>query len=79
VPLPFASALSSSTFQPTNYGGGDPFAAPAPAHFGRVALSEFTGQNPNGTWQLWVLDDTPLDVGRFAAGWRLQITAEVDI
>jgi hypothetical protein len=79
VPLPFASQLSSGTFQPTNYGGGDSFPAPAPAHSGRVALSEFTGQNPNGTWQLWVLDDTPLDVGQFAAGWRLQITAEVDV
>ncbi len=79
VPLPFASQLSSGTFQPTNYGGGDPLPAPAPAHFGRVALSEFTGQNPNGIWQLWVLDDTPLDVGQLAAGWRLQIIAEVDV
>jgi len=79
VPLPFSSPLSSGTFQPTNYGGGDPFPAPAPALSGNVFLNTFNGQNPNGTWQLWVVDDAGVDVGQLAGGWRLQITAETDI
>ena len=36
------------------------------------------GQNPNGVWELWVLDDTDDDTGKITGGWSLEITAEVD-
>jgi subtilisin-like proprotein convertase family protein len=70
--------LSSGTFRPTDLGLiADTFAAPAPAPNGIVALSTFDGADPNGTWQLWVVDDRDDDVGDIAS-WALQITAEVD-
>jgi hypothetical protein len=52
--------------------------APAPAPNGNSFLSVFKGQNPNGVWELWVLDDTDDDTGKIAGGWSLEITAEVD-
>src|SRR5919112_1352494 len=36
-------------------------------------LSGFDGKDPNGTWKLYVLDDTPLEAGQFARGWSLEI------
>ena len=36
-------------------------------------LSGFDGKDPNGTWKLYVLDDTPLEAGQFAGGWSLEI------
>jgi subtilisin-like proprotein convertase family protein len=71
--------LSSGTFRPTDLGlVADTFAAPAPAPNGNVTLSTFDGVDPNGTWQLWVVDDRDDDVGDIAS-WALQITAEVDV
>ncbi len=37
-------------------------------------LSGFDGKGPNGTWKLYVIDDTPLEAGQFAGGWSLEIT-----
>ncbi|MDQ3705004.1 MAG: Ig-like domain-containing protein [Chloroflexota bacterium] len=37
-------------------------------------LSGFDGKDPNGTWKLYVIDDTPLEAGQFAGGWSLEIT-----
>ena len=80
--LPINGPLESGTYQPTNVEDGgsdhDVFPAPAPAPSGNTSLSVFKGQNPNGVWELWVLDDTDDDVGSFAGGWGLEITAEVD-
>src|SRR5829696_5095791 len=80
--FPINGPLASGTYQPTNVEDGgsdhDVFPAPAPAPSGNSALSVFSGQNPNGVWELWVLDDTDDDVGSFAGGWGLEITAEVD-
>jgi hypothetical protein len=81
APLPnFNFSLSSGSFQPANYRGNDQdvdtFPAPAPAATG-TPLRTFAGQNPNGTWQLFVRDDLLGDVGSLAS-WGLEITAEVD-
>jgi hypothetical protein len=82
VLLPVNGPLTSGTYQPTNLddGGsdGDIFPAPAPAPNGNSFLSVFKGQNPNGVWELWVLDDTDDDTGKISGGWSLEITAEVD-
>jgi len=51
------------------------FAAPAPAGPYSTLLSSFNGTNPNGTWSLYVDDDTAVDGGTIANGWSLTITA----
>jgi hypothetical protein len=81
APLPGID-LASGTFRPTDLSSAgqppDTFDAPAPAPDGSVALSTFDGANPNGTWQLWVMDDASGDTGDLR-GWALRITAEVDL
>jgi hypothetical protein len=82
LPSPVAPTndLISGAFRPTNHTYvADTFAAPAPALDGNVALSSFDGAEPNGTWQLWVMDNASGDFGDIGGGWALQITAEVDV
>jgi len=38
-------------------------------------LSAFDGKDPNGTWKLYVIDDTTLAAGTFAGGWSLELNA----
>jgi subtilisin-like proprotein convertase family protein len=76
APLPTA-ALTTGIFRPTNVTIGDPFPAPAPAPGTNSALSVFQGTNPNGTWSLFVVDDTGADLGSFSGGWTLSITAAI--
>lgn len=70
-PVPDSAQIVSGTFRPTNIGSGDPFAAPAPGAPHGVLLSDFNGVNPNGNWQLYVVDDAGGDLGSFAGGWSL--------
>lgn len=70
--------IGSGTFQPTNSGGPDAFPAPAPLATGDSSLAVFNGTDPNGTWKLYVVDDSPNDTGALAGGWALQIST-VDI
>jgi subtilisin-like proprotein convertase family protein len=79
TPLPDAGPPVSGTFQPANYGELiDTFPAPAPVPGGNSLLAVFNNGNPNGIWQLFVVDENPPDVGGLA-GWSLQITADVDV
>jgi subtilisin-like proprotein convertase family protein len=41
-----------------------------------LALSAFDASNPNGTWQLFVFDDSSGDTGTIAGGWTLTIQAK---
>jgi subtilisin-like proprotein convertase family protein len=78
--LPDNGPLQSGSYWPNNYEfEADPFAPPAPAPptSGSFALSTFNGSKPNGTWQLFIVDDTDRDVGELRGGWSLQITAKV--
>jgi subtilisin-like proprotein convertase family protein len=50
------------------------FPAPAPAAPYGTALAAFNGTNPNGTWNLWVIDDAGGDSGTIA-GWSLDVSA----
>jgi len=36
-------------------------------------LSSFDGIDPNGTWKLYVIDDTLFEGGEFAGGWSLEL------
>jgi hypothetical protein len=71
--------LINGTFKPTNLGTGDTFLPPAPTNPSAAsALSVFNGTNPNGTWNLYVVDDTNnASVGKFQGGWQLEIRARV--
>jgi subtilisin-like proprotein convertase family protein len=67
-------ACSSTTYRPANNGAGDPYHSPAPASGHTTTLSTFNGTNPNGTWNLYIVDDTHLDTGGLRT-WSLSITA----
>jgi Ca2+-binding RTX toxin-like protein len=38
-----------------------------------TSLSTFNGKNPNGTWNLWVVDDTQQAANDFTGGWCVDI------
>lgn len=77
VRLP-SGTVSGGTYHSTNTGDGDLFPSPAPAGPFAADLTTFQGLPPNGTWNLWVTDDTSGDSGSFSGGWclRLVTTAE---
>ena len=88
--LPVDSPLASGTFKPTNDSTvQDTFPAPAPAGpYGNPGpagagtgsfASQFNGTNPNGTWSLYILDDTPNSGGETTTigSWSLDINATV--
>jgi hypothetical protein len=52
------------------------FPAPAPAGPYAKSLSAFDGTDPNGTWKLFIIDDSPGSSGAVANNWALQITTE---
>lgn len=71
--LPDSAPLGSGSYRPADYELGDPFAAPAPDPSGAgSALSVFNDGNPNGTWQLFVVDDLAGGAGSLS-GWRLDV------
>lgn len=78
--LPGYDPLVSGVFQPTNYeftSAPDIFGPPAPTTPGsNAALSVFNGTNPNGIWTLYIReqDAVPVETGRLAGGWQLDIT-----
>ena len=76
--MPSAAQLTSGTYAPTNFdpvGDVDGFPAPAPmvGPYGS-SFNPFLGTNPNGTWNLYVLDDVAGNDGQIAGGWSLTIT-----
>ena len=72
--VPDTNQISSGTYRPTNYGATDSFSAPAPAGPFGASLNAFNGTSPNGSWNLFVVDDAAVDVGSIASGWALIIT-----
>jgi subtilisin-like proprotein convertase family protein len=75
-PVPCGGTLTSGTYKPTNcpgFIGSDTFPPPAPVPNPIAALSNFNGQNPNGVWSLYVVDDASLDTGSIS-GWSITIT-----
>jgi hypothetical protein len=75
--LPIDSMLVSGVFKPTRQFQALSFDFPEPAPAGTANapadLSLFNGTDPNGTWQLFVIDDSSPDSGTIASGWSLDI------
>jgi subtilisin-like proprotein convertase family protein len=83
-----SSGNGTGTYRPGNFGTvQDPFPAPAPAGpylspapgGTDTFASAFNGQNPNGVWSLYVVDDAATDTGQFAGGWDLTITTSQNV
>jgi subtilisin-like proprotein convertase family protein len=74
--IPNTQIIGGSTYQPTNYGTGDVFAGypgtpvdAATAGTGTFS-SQFGGDDANGTWSLYLVDDAGADIGT-ASGWSI--------
>jgi len=78
------SAFSSGSYKPTSNGSlnsiqtpYNPFYSPSgtyssPAPYGTGTFSSvFSGTDPNGTWNLYVYDDSASGAGSIAGGWNL--------
>ncbi len=78
APISPAAALASGTYHPTDNFAGETLPAPAPAGPYGTSLSVFNGLNPNGTWSLFVADDTVGDQGRIN-GWSLSIQSATPV
>ncbi len=71
--LPETGQIVSGVYLPTNYGSGDTFPPPAPPPPYGAAFNVFGGTNPNGVWNLYIVDDAAGDSGSVAGGWQLTI------
>jgi len=72
------SLLAGGRFKPLNSGDLvlDGFPAPAPTQNPGARLSGFDGKNPEGSWKLFIQDDTSFDSGLLGEGWSLRIRAK---
>ncbi len=70
--------LRRGIFRPVNYGDVDEFPEPAPAGPVRFNLESLLGAEPNGTWSLYVVDDTPGNDGAVAGGWSIELVTSSD-
>ncbi|MEI2765331.1 MAG: Ig-like domain repeat protein [Dermatophilaceae bacterium] len=74
------SITGAASFRPTDQSSAlaDSFPPPAPTPGTATTLAAaFTGTDPNGTWSVYVVDDSVGDDGAVAGGWSLSITDEV--
>lgn len=67
--LPFVTG----SYRPANGDTTDQFPAPAPASPYTYTLSAFNGDSPNGTWSLYIIDDTNLNGGSISGGWTISL------
>ena len=63
--------FTTGSYRPANSGTTDLFPAPAPAAPYTYTLSAFNGDAPNGTWELYIIDDANLDGGSISGGWTI--------
>jgi len=77
--LPNYDSITSGTYKPSNYEGPVTLPGTAPSKSYQFALSAFNWSNPNGTWSLYVFDDTTADGGVIAQGWSLDLTTLVTV
>jgi len=72
--VPELSPITSGTYRPSDYAPADSFPAPAPAGPYAGTLSAFSGFSPNGTWSLYIVDDTDQNLGNIVNGWTLNLS-----
>lgn len=72
--VPTSSAIVTATNRPNPVLPVAAFPSPAPPAPYATTLSACNGSNPNGAWNLFVIDDTTLDTGSIANGWILSLT-----
>jgi len=74
--LPLENQLVSGTFKPTTNTFSFPYPSPAPStdQIMGASLGSFKNTDPNGTWNLFVVDQYPGDSGVITGGWSLTIT-----
>ncbi len=71
--LPKTSSIATGVYKPTNYtGDSDTFPAPAPSAPGPL-LSVYNNTDPNGTWNLFVLNEYFAGKGTITGGWSINI------
>ncbi|MBD2269943.1 hypothetical protein H6F62_14560 [Anabaena sp. FACHB-1391] len=77
--LPDQGQISSGSYRATDYETGDRFNnSPAPSGNYGIDFSVFNNTIPNGAWNIYVVDDTGVDIGNIAGGWSIAIdTTEV--
>jgi hypothetical protein len=76
VPLPATTLLYSGEYLHANSGAPiDTFPAPAPARPYGANLATFQGENPSGSWRLFIVDDLAgaRSYGGLG-GWSLDLT-----
>lgn len=72
--LPDSTALSSGTFKPSPNGVEVPMPSPFPATQPyATTLAAFIGENGNGSWSLWIIDDQTGGTGTLNS-WDLTIS-----
>lgn len=74
-PLPEFTGPASGSYRPADYAGiappSDWFNPPAPTGPYVASLAGFRGLDPNGSWQLFIMDDFAKDNGIMAGGWSV--------
>ena len=77
--LPDQGQITSGSYRATDYETGDRFNnSPAPSGDYGIDFSVFNNTIPNGAWNIYVVDDTGVDIGNIAGGWSIAIdTTEV--
>ena len=71
--LPQNAQIVSGTCRPTAFILNPGFPVPAPIGPYGTNLFNLYGNNPNGGWSLFVIDDTPINNGAISNGWSLNL------
>ncbi|MGI0483129.1 Calx-beta domain-containing protein, partial [Geminocystis sp. CENA526] len=63
--------IITGTYKPTDFETNDIFKSPAPSGPYKADFSIFNRTNPNGQWNLYVMDDERIASGTIQGGWSL--------
>jgi subtilisin-like proprotein convertase family protein len=75
MPTAFDSSCPEFVYRPNpSFVFGSEWPAPAPPAPHGTSLSDFNGENANGTWKLFVADSHSDDAGDIEGGWTLTLT-----
>jgi subtilisin-like proprotein convertase family protein len=78
--LPDNAPIASGLYKPTDFEPGDSFPAPAPGGAPTGSrLSALNGDQPNGMWQLYLVDDSGGSGGSITGGWSIAIQTAPEV